>query len=69
MSRRVSSSSLGVSVDVTSLLTPLTGVGVFVREVVDGLAGRPDVDLSVFAVSWRGRRGLAAIAPPGAAVH
>lgn len=69
MSRHVQSSSLRVSLDVTSLLAPLTGVGVFVREVADGLAGRTDIDLSVFAVSWRGRGDLAATAPSGATVH
>lgn len=69
MPRPAPSSSLRVSLDVTSLLHPLTGVGVFVREVADGLAERADVDLSVFAVSWRGRRGLAVAAPAGAAVH
>lgn len=63
------SSPLHVSVDITSLLHPLTGVGVFTRELVDGLAVRDDIDLSVFAVSWRGRGGLAAAAPAGAQVH
>ena len=60
---------LRVNVDATSLLEPLTGVGVFARELVDGLARRPDVDLGVFAVSWRGRELLADVAPEGAAVH
>lgn len=63
------SSPLHVGVDITSLLHPLTGVGVFTRELVDGLAVEPSIDLSVFAVSWRGRNGLAAAAPPGARVH
>lgn len=63
------SSSLQVSVDVTSLLHPLTGVGVFTRELVDGLAAEPSIDLSVFAVSWRGRNGLVAAAPAGARIH
>jgi glycosyltransferase involved in cell wall biosynthesis len=63
------SSRLRVSVDITSLLRPLTGVGIFARELVDGLAERPEIDLSVFAVSWRGRRGVVAAAPRGAAVH
>lgn len=58
-----------LSIDTTSLLHHRTGVGVFVHELVEGLAGRPDVDLSVFAVSWRGRDGLVAAAPAGATVH
>ncbi len=60
---------LRVSVDITSLLRSMTGVGVFARELVDGLADRTDIDLSVFAVSWRGRSGLVAAAPPGARVR
>jgi glycosyltransferase involved in cell wall biosynthesis len=58
-----------VNLDATSLLDPLTGVGVFARQLVDGLAARPDVDLGVFAVSWRGRDHLAEVAPQGAQVH
>ena len=58
-----------MSVDITSLLRSMTGVGVFTRELVDGLAARDDIDLSVFAVSWRGRSGVAAAAPPGARIH
>ncbi len=67
MSRHVAPNSpLRVSVDITSLLRSMTGVGVFTRELVDGLAERSETDLSVFAVSWRGRRGVVAAAPPGA---
>ena len=62
-------SRLRVSVDVTSLLHEVTGVGVFTRELVDGLAARDDVDLTVFAVSWRGRSELASTAPAGATVR
>ncbi|WP_421119174.1 glycosyltransferase family 4 protein [Aquihabitans daechungensis] len=58
-----------MSVDITSLLGSVTGVGVFTRELVDGLAEHPAVDLSVFAVSWRGRSGLVSAAPDGARVH
>lgn len=61
--------ALRVSVDVTSLLDQMTGVGVFAHEVVTGLAARPDVDLSVFAVSWRGRDRLHQVVPSGARVH
>lgn len=61
--------SLRVSLDVTSLLDQLTGVGVFAQEVAAGLAARSDVDLSVFAVSWRGRDRLHQVAPTGAHLH
>ena len=55
--------------DSTSLLQDLTGVGHFTRELVDGLSERADVDLHLFAVSWRGRDLLASRAPVGATVH
>lgn len=61
-----------VAIDATSLLDRPTGVGVFTRELVDGLAAVRDaegLDLSVFAVSWRGRDGLAGAVPPGVAVR
>ena len=58
-----------VSVDCTSLLHEPTGIGVFTRELVSGLARRGDVDLSVFAVTWRGRDRLGLVAPTGATVR
>jgi glycosyltransferase involved in cell wall biosynthesis len=57
-----------VAVDLTSQLAPLTGVGVFADEVVRLLAGRPDVALTAYAVTWRGRGRLASVVPPGVAV-
>lgn len=57
---------LRIALDVTALLGPLTGVGVFVRELAAGLARDEAVDLRTFAVSWRGRGGLRAATPPGA---
>ncbi len=61
--------SLRVAYDATSLLDAhRTGVGRFAAEVASGLGARPDVDLAVFAVSWRGRDRLASVAPPGARV-
>jgi glycosyltransferase involved in cell wall biosynthesis len=57
-----------VAVDLTSLLDRLTGVGVFVRELTSRLAVRPDVALTGYAVTWRGRHRLAEVAPPGVAV-
>ncbi|NLV56111.1 MAG: glycosyltransferase family 4 protein [Acidimicrobiales bacterium] len=56
---------LTVAIDVTSLLGARTGVGVMTHELVTGLAARPDVAVRGFAVTWRGRGGLAAELPPG----
>ena len=61
--------NLRVGLDVTSLLHHRTGVGVFVHEVAEGLAAGGAVDLSVFAVSWRGRDRLAEVVPAGAEVR
>ncbi len=60
---------LRVAVDATSLLDPPTGVGVVLRELLDGFAGRADLDVSTFAVSWRGRRRLPDAIGPLAAVR
>jgi glycosyltransferase involved in cell wall biosynthesis len=57
-----------VAVDLTSLLSRLTGVGVFVRELTARLAARPDVALTGYAVTWRGRHRLGEVAPAGVAV-
>jgi len=59
---------LTVGLDATSLLDRPTGVGVFTREVLTGLADRPDVDVRALAVSWRGRDRLADVVPDGVAV-
>ena len=57
-----------VAVDLTSLLSRLTGVGVFVRDLTARLAARPDVSLTGYAVTWRGRHRLGEVAPSGVAV-
>lgn len=59
---------LRVAVDLTSQLTPLTGVGVMARALVDRLAARDDLELTAFAVTWRGRGRLRAAVPPGVRV-
>jgi glycosyltransferase involved in cell wall biosynthesis len=59
---------LRVAVDLTSQLAPLTGVGVMARELVARLAARDDVELTAFAVTWRGRGRLAEVVPPGVRV-
>ena len=56
---------LAVALDVTSLVGHRTGVGVLAAHLVDGLAARDDVHLHAFAVTWRGRDGLAGALPPG----
>ncbi|MEO9166116.1 MAG: glycosyltransferase family 1 protein [Aquihabitans sp.] len=56
---------LPVLFDATSLLDTPTGVGVFAREVLGGLAARDDVAMTAFAVSWRGRDRLARAVPAG----
>lgn len=60
---------LRVGFDATSLLDRPTGVGVFAREVLGGLARRSDVSVTAFAVSLRGRDRLAGVVPPGVAVR
>ena len=59
---------LRVAADLTSFLTPLTGVGVFAAEVIEQLAGRDDVETTGFAVTWKGRGGLRGQVPAGIAV-
>ncbi len=59
---------LRVAVDLTSQLTPLTGVGVMVHEMVGRLVRRDDLALTGYAVTWRGRGRLHEVVPPGVAV-
>jgi glycosyltransferase involved in cell wall biosynthesis len=61
-------SVLRVAVDLTSQLTPLTGVGVMVHELVERLARRDDLALTGYAVTWRGRGRLHDVAPLGVSV-
>jgi glycosyltransferase involved in cell wall biosynthesis len=55
---------LRVAIDLTSLLTPQTGVGRFALETTRRLAARDDLALTAFAVSWRGRWRLSSVVPP-----
>ena len=48
-----------VAVDVTSLLDRPTGIGTFAREVLVRLVNDERLEVRPFAVTWRGRRGLA----------
>jgi glycosyltransferase involved in cell wall biosynthesis len=54
-----------VALDATPLLGRPTGVGAFCAGALGGLAGRDDVDVAAFAVSWRRRRELTGALPPG----
>ncbi len=58
-----------MAVDATALLDRPTGIGVYVGELVAGLATRPDVAARAFAVSFRGRDRLASVVPSGVAVR
>jgi glycosyltransferase involved in cell wall biosynthesis len=60
---------LRVAVDATPLLGHPTGVGVFCAGALAGLARRPELSVSAFAVSWRRRRSLAPRLPPGVGHH
>ncbi|HEX3946497.1 MAG TPA: glycosyltransferase family 1 protein [Acidimicrobiales bacterium] len=60
---------LRVAVDATPLLGHPTGVGAFCAGVLGGLAGRPDLAVSAFAVSWRRRRLVETLVPAGVAVR
>jgi glycosyltransferase involved in cell wall biosynthesis len=57
-----------LALDATSLLGNRTGVGSFTGALVERFATRDDLDLTLFGVTWRGRDGLRAAAPPGVAV-
>ncbi len=61
--------TLSVAFDATALLDRPTGIGVFAGELLSGLASRPDIDVRAFAVSFRGRGGLAQRVPAGVDVR
>jgi glycosyltransferase involved in cell wall biosynthesis len=66
--RKPTADVLRVAVDLTSLLTAQTGVGVFAVETTRRLATRDDLALTAFAVTWRGRGRLSSAVPPNVAV-
>lgn len=57
--------TLRVALDATPLLGVRTGVAQFTAEALVALATRPELDLSAFALTWRGRGALAAALPRG----
>lgn len=63
----VEQAQLRLAFDATSLLGPLTGVGVFAREVLNGLARLDDVSVTAFTVTARGSGRLAAKLPANVA--
>jgi glycosyltransferase involved in cell wall biosynthesis len=55
-----------VALDGTPLLGNRTGVGEVVAGIVDALAARPELDVSAYAITWRGRSTLAERLPGSA---
>lgn len=62
------SDRLRLAVDATALLGHQTGIGVYVRNLLDRLGGRRDLDVRAFAVSLRGRTELPTRVPAGVTV-
>lgn len=56
---------LRLAIDATPLLGARTGVGAFVAGLLDELARRPEMDVTAYGVTWRGRQGLGPVVPPG----
>jgi len=56
---------LRVALDATPLLGRPTGIGMFCRGALGSLAGRPEVAVQAYAVSWRRRGGIDAHLPAG----
>lgn len=57
--------TLRAALDATPLLDRPTGVGVFTRAVLTGLAARADIEVVAYAASWRGRDRLGGLAGEG----
>ena len=60
---------LRVALDATSLYDPLSGVGRFVGAVLGAAVQRPDLDVSAYAITFRGRERLTDLVPAGVRVH
>ena len=56
---------LAVALDATPLLGVRTGIGEVVAGILDPLAARPDLRITAYALTLRGRRDLAAALPAG----
>ncbi|MGI8793860.1 MAG: glycosyltransferase family 4 protein [Acidimicrobiales bacterium] len=57
-----------LAIDATPLIGPGTGIATFVRGVLGALASRADVDVTAYALSWRGRHDLPSAVPDGVGV-
>jgi glycosyltransferase involved in cell wall biosynthesis len=68
MMRRGPTSRVRVAVDGTPLLGVRTGVGHTVAAMLDALKPHTELDLHVYAVTWRGRRELVASVGSGARI-
>ena len=56
--------ALRVAVDATSLLGTRTGVAAFTGEIIERIDPLPDVAITAYAVTWRGRHRLPEVVPP-----
>lgn len=56
---------LAVALDATPLLGARTGIGEVVAGIIGPLAARPDLSITAYALTLRGRRDLAAALPAG----
>ncbi len=56
---------LAVALDATPLLGMRSGVGMFCQGALGALAGRDDLGVDAFAVTWRRRRRLSSLVPAG----
>jgi glycosyltransferase involved in cell wall biosynthesis len=56
---------LRVAIDANPLIGERTGIGHVTARLVEGLAGRPDLDVLGYAITRTGRRDLAGLLPPG----
>jgi glycosyltransferase involved in cell wall biosynthesis len=56
---------LSVGFDATPLLGRPTGVGAFCVGALAGLSTLDGIDVSAYAISWRRRRGITSLVPPG----
>jgi glycosyltransferase involved in cell wall biosynthesis len=54
-----------LALDGTPLLGPRTGIGEVVAGLTTGLSTRTDLDVTAYALTWRGRHQLHAVVPPG----
>ncbi|HEV2767979.1 MAG TPA: glycosyltransferase family 1 protein [Acidimicrobiales bacterium] len=59
------SAPLRAAVDATPLLGARTGIGAFTAALLEHLADRPEVEVTAYGLTWRGRQYLAGAVPAG----